>query len=280
MLVTRELTLHLGGHPELVPGGTNRLVRFLGILHLALVAARRSRNELCAVQLCGLRASRRERRLRQRRRVGAHVGDVAVLVEPLGDAHRGLRRESELAARFLLQGRRHEGRRGASGVRLLLYRAHRERGAGEGSCERPRSVFVERQDVRLEAAVVAEVTALRNPPSVDRDEPRFERAGLERADDVPVRRRDEAHPLALALHHQARRHRLDAAGRQPLHHLLPQDGRHLVAVEPVENPSGLLGVDEILVDLAGLRERAFDRIAGDLVEHHPPDGDLGLQDLQ
>ena len=65
--------------------------------------------------------------------------------------------------------------------------------------------------------------------------------------------RDERHPLALALHHEPRRDRLDAAGRQPLHHLLPQHGRHLVAVEPVEDPSGLLGVDEMLVDLAGLR---------------------------
>ncbi len=147
VLVARELTLHIGGHPELVAGRTDRLVRLLRVLHLALVAARRGRNELCAVQLCGLRASRRERRLRQRRRVGAHVGDVAVLVEPLRDAHRGLRREAELAARFLLQGRRHEGRRGASGVRLLLDRAHRERGAGEGSRERPRSIFVEREDV-------------------------------------------------------------------------------------------------------------------------------------
>ena len=46
---------------------------------------------------------RRERRLAQRRRVGAHVRDIAPLVEPLGDNHGLLSGKSAFARRFLLK---------------------------------------------------------------------------------------------------------------------------------------------------------------------------------
>ena len=52
-------------------------------------------------------------RLRKGGAVGAHVGDVAVLIEPLGSAHRLRRGEAELASGLLLQCRRHERRRRA-----------------------------------------------------------------------------------------------------------------------------------------------------------------------
>ena len=122
-LVRRQLAAHLVGRAELVAGGADRLVRLLRVLHLARVLARLGRDGLRAVQLARLVAGGGERRLGQRRRVGAHVGDVAVLVEALRDAHRLLRAEPKLAARLLLQRRRHERRRGAARVRLLLDRA-------------------------------------------------------------------------------------------------------------------------------------------------------------
>jgi hypothetical protein len=65
-----------------------------------------------------------------------------------------------------------------------------------------------------------------------------------------------------------------------LHDLLPQHRRDLVAVEAVEDPSRLLGVDEALVDCAGLAERPLDRVLRDLVEDHPANRDLRLQDLE
>ena len=60
--------------------------------------------------------------------------------------------------------------------------------------------------------------------------------------------RDERHPLALALDHEARRDRLHATGGEARHDLLPEDGRDLVAVEAIEDPARLLRVDEPLVD--------------------------------
>ena len=255
-------------------------MRLLRVLDLALVAARRRRDVLGAVELGRLRARRGERRLRQGRRVGAHVGDVAVLVEPLGDTHRRLRREAQLAARLLLQRRGHERRRRAPPVRLLLDRADGERRTLERGCERARRVLVESEQVALELAVVAEVAALRDALALDPDELRLERARVERADDVPVRRSDELHPLALALDHEPRRDRLHATGGEPRCDLHPEDGRDLVAVEPVEDPARLLRVDEVGIDLAGLAEGALDRILRDLVEHHPLDGNLGVQDLE
>ena len=85
--------------------------------------------------------------------------------------------------------------------------------------------------------------------------------GSKRADDVPVVGGDERHALALALDDEPRRDRLDAARPTALHHLAPEDGRDLVAVEAVEDAAGLLRVDEAVVDLARLGERVLDRRA-------------------
>ena len=48
-------------------------------------------------------------------------------------------------------------------------------------------------------------------------------------------------------------------------------GRDLVAVEAVEDAARLLGLDEVVVDLAGVLDRGEDRGLGDLVEDHPVD---------
>ena len=61
-----------------------------------------------------------ERLLAERRRVGAVIGDVAVLEQPLRRLHRALGREPELAARFLRQRRRRERRRGPLDAGLLV----------------------------------------------------------------------------------------------------------------------------------------------------------------
>ena len=119
-LVPVQLALELLRRPEGVAGGPDRLVRLLRVLDLARVLARLLRDRVGAVELDGLAPRRGQRGLRQRRRVGAHVGDVAVLVQALGDAHRRLRAVAELAARLLLQGRGHERRGRPARVRLLV----------------------------------------------------------------------------------------------------------------------------------------------------------------
>ena len=279
-LVALDLALHLVGGAEAVAGRADRLVRLLRVLHLPVVGARLLRHRVGAVELAGLVARRGDRRLGQRGRVGAHVGDVAVLVEALGDAHRVLRREPELAARLLLQRRGHERRGRAAGVRLALDRPDGELDALERGRERTRGVLVELDGIGGdELAVAGEVAALRDLSAVDRDEPRLEAAGVEGGDDVPVLGGAELDPLALALDDEARRDRLDAAGGEALHHLPPEDGGDLVAVEAVEDAARLLRVDEAVVDVAGLAERALDRRLRDLVEDHPPHRHLRLQHL-
>ena len=245
-------------------------MRLLRVLDLALVAARDVGHVLRAVDLAGLRPRGVQRRLRQRRRVGAHVGDVAVLVQPLRDAHRGLRREPQLAAGLLLQRRGHERRGRAAAVRLVLDRADREvatRAARSARLAGVGLVEVHALEARHRPAVAAEVAtrwrrAGRRPAPAARrtgrrrwSRPVGQRGLLQRRGDVPVGRGAERDPLALPLDDQPGGDRLDAAGGQALADLAPQDRRHLVAVEPVEDAAGLLGVDEALVEVAGAARR-------------------------
>ena len=102
----------------------------------------------------------------------------------------------------------------------------------------------------------------------------------EDAFDVPVAGGAERHPGPLALDQDAGGDALHPAGGQLRHDLLPQHRGDLVAVEPVEDAAGLLGVDKPLVDLARVVDRRPDRLRGDLVEDHPPDRDARLEGLQ
>jgi hypothetical protein len=88
---------HLGRGAEAVAGRADGLVRLLGVLDLAGVDARGVRDVIASVQLGGLLAGRGDRGLGERHRVGAHIGDVAVLVQSLRHRHGVLGREAQLA---------------------------------------------------------------------------------------------------------------------------------------------------------------------------------------
>src|SRR5437773_5925268 len=51
--------------------------------------------------------------------------------------------------------------------------------------------------------------------------------------------------------------------------LVPQQGRDLVADQPVQHAARLLRLDQVDVHHQRLLERLADRVGGDLVEHHP-----------
>jgi hypothetical protein len=106
------------------------------------------------------------------------------------------------------------------------------------------------------------------------------RARVEDRVDVGVGGRAEGHPFALPIHDKAGGHRLHTAGREPGHDLLPQDRGDLIPVQAVEDPSGLLGVDQVGVELAGVGHGVGDGLGGDLVEHHPPGRNRGLELLE
>ena len=205
-----------------------------------------------AEELGDLRASGAERRVGQRRRVGAHVGDVAALVEPLRDAHhlralmRSLRPPSCCRVDVMNGGfgRERYGFSRRSGPRSRCARAVRQ-AAGERlvedahvvtlECDRSRRSRCPSRHARLSNATSEAVNA---------------RIGRERRFEVPVAGGDEAHALPLALDDEPRRGALHATGRQPCVDLLPADRRDLVAVEAVEDAPGLVRVDQAVVDAA------------------------------
>jgi len=91
-------------------------------------------------------------------------------------------------------------------------------------------------------------------------------AGIEGRFKVPVGSDAEQHALAFTLDDESGGDRLDPAGGQPAHDLLPQHRADLVAVEAVEDAAGLLGIDQIHVDIARMGDGVLNGVLGDLVE--------------
>src|SRR5690606_31075383 len=75
-LVARELTRDLLRGTERVPRRTDRLVRLLGTLRLRRVQPGRVGDRVVTVELGRLAPRGRDRLRAERRRVGAHIGDV------------------------------------------------------------------------------------------------------------------------------------------------------------------------------------------------------------
>ena len=86
----------------------------------------------------------------------------------------------------------------------------------------------------------------------------------------PVFLTDKIADLFLAVDDHARGDALYAAGGQTLLDLFPQQRRELVADDAVQDAARLLGVDQILVDIAGLPDALGHDALGDLVESHAP----------
>ena len=268
-------------------------MRLLRVLDLALVGARRVGEVLVAVKVADLLARAVDRLVREVDRVGAHVGDVPAFVEPLGDAHRTGGREPQLPSGFLLQGGRGERRLRALGECPRLDRRDLVADLAQALDEGLGVGLGEVDDRVASAGAVGdvarrgvEVAAARHLLAVELDERGGEAGAVavvgrrELALEVPVLGRPERHPGPLPLHHQAGGDALHPAGRQAGHHLLPQDGRHLVADEPVEHASALLGLDELHVEVAPVLDGGFDRLPRDLVEHHPAHRYVGVEHLE
>jgi hypothetical protein len=263
-------------------------VRLLRVLHLAGVLPRCGRHVLRAVELAGLGAGSLLRGGAQGGRVGPHVGDVAVLVQPLRRAHGAFGVEAELATRLLLHRRGHERRVGLTGVRLFLDGTDGPGTAGQLGGQRAGAVLVEQQHIGTgldRPGGRVEVAATGQPAALDGGQRRLERltvrlGGGHGRVQAPVGAGAERHPLTFALHDDPGGHRLHATRGQLRHHLLPQHRRDLIAVQPVQDAPGLLGVDEVVVQRTGVLRGFPDGGRGDLVEDHPLDRDLGLEGLQ
>ncbi|MNC18922.1 hypothetical protein D3C75_668430 [compost metagenome] len=250
------VALHAGqlGRLEVDVGRTDRLVRLLGAF-LAAVDIRLGRQVLLAELALDETARHVEGIGGKIGRVGTHVGDVAGLVETLGHHHGLLHPEAQTVARRLLQGGGDERCGRLARSRLVLSLGH----LVGGSLQRLDRSHGLRFGDRLEgfAALAGDLethlgTAIGGQVGVH----------------VPVLFGNEGADLALAIHHQLRRHRLYTAGGQAAGDLGPQQRRDHVADHAVEEATRLLGVDPVDVQLAGLGEGLLDGLLGDLVEHH------------
>ncbi len=134
-----------------------------------------------------------------------------------------------------------------------------------------------------------EVTALSDPAPVHRDQAGRERGRSlvgravgpgEHGLQVPVPGGAERDAFPFPGDHQPGGHGLDPPRGQPGHDLLPQDRGDLIAVQPVQDPPGLIGVDQASVQFARVVHRMRDGLRRDLVKHHPPGRHLGLELLE
>ena len=191
---------------------------------------------------------------------GASARDVPALVEPLGDLHRAPHGKGQTPRGRLLELRGDKRRRRAlasfGGLdaddlpgRFLDVGSHafcrRLRSqAGIGPVELQLFAF-ERGQTRREGGRIARFQLRIDRPVLDRDE------GL----DLPF-------PLA----DDPQCDRLDTAGREPAPDLLPQQIGDLVPHQAVDDPAGLLCVDQAPVDLARLLHGGEHGLLGDFVE--------------
>ena len=231
-------------------GGTDGLVGLLGALRRGVILAHL--RVLLTVELGDLLLGRVDGQAAQVDRVGTHVGDATALVEMLRHHHRLADGEAQLAGGFLLQRRRGEGGRGHALLGFLLDLLDGERGV--------LAQFKELLGLalRLEALREGGLHLRLRPVGID---------DAERAGHVVVGLALEGLQLALALDDEAHGDALHAAGRQRRLHLAPQHGRQLEAHQSVEHAAGLLRVDQVHVQRAGMLDGLEDGRLRDLMEH-------------
>jgi hypothetical protein len=86
----------------------------------------------------------------------------------------------------------------------------------------------------------------------------------------PILNRLKCVDLGLALHNQTHRNGLHTTRRKSSPHLVPKQRRYLIANQPIQHASRLLGIHKVLIHIAGMIESFLHRLLGDLVEGHAP----------
>ena len=87
--------------------------------------------------------------------------------------------------------------------------------------------------------------------------------------EAPIFLADEGPDLLLTVDDDPHRGGLDPSSGQALTDLLPQEGAELVAHNPVQDPPGLLRVDQVHIQLPGLGHPLGHSGFGDFIEGHP-----------
>ena len=197
--------------------------------------------------------------------VGTHIGDetqgpfpfhVHALIELLGNGHGPLGGHVQLPGSLLLEGGGGKRRRGGALLLRLLHIGHRKL----------LTLDVPKDLIRL--GLVFQIPLLVLSIIVGQ-----EGAGaahtVQRYIDRPVLLGLEGPDLLLPVHHHPGGHALDTSGGKAPADLFPQQRGQLVAHDPVQDPSCLLGIHQVIVDLPGMLDGILHHLLGDLVEGHP-----------
>ena len=189
---------------------------------------------------------------------GAVAGDVHALVKGLGGPHGAGGGKAQPPRRLLLQGAGDESGGGLFGPLAPPQLPHRVLGARQALLDGPGLGLGPGQQLFARCVggqAGGELFARRAEGGVH----------------VPVFFGDKGFDLLFPVVDQADGHALDAARRQAPADLPPQEGAQLVAHQPVQHAAGLLGVEQVLVDGAGMGHPLLllDPLFGDLVEGDP-----------
>ena len=188
---------------------------------------------------------------------GALAGDIHALIELLGDGHSPPGGHAQFPAGLLLEGGSGEG---SGGRALLLLPLHGFHGKGGGFHRLHHRVDLLDGIELLLFAVLPVVVGQKSVP--------LRAVGGQPRVQGPVLLGLEGRDLMLPVADHPGRHGLDPSGGQAAADFFPQQGRELIAHNPVQNPPGLLGVHQTLVDLPGPGNRLTDHPLGDLIEGH------------
>ena len=246
-------------------------MRLLRILRLGAVAAGLLRHIGLAVAPPDHVPRLTQRLLGDLHAVGPHIGDEAHLlathrnafVELLGHLHGAPRGESQLARGFLLQGGGGEGRRG---IALDALRLDGGDAVAAGLDERGGSL----SRFLVAERILAELFAVEGSEAGDHA---LAPGRVEIDLDRPVLARLEGLDLDLAHTDQPERDGLHAARRARAGELAPQHRRQREAHQIVERAARLVGVDQIVVEVARMGHGIEHGALGDLGKDHALHGD-------
>ena len=230
-VISFELSFELFGTPELGrwPDG---LVGLLGVLDLVLVETGLGGKVFCSVEFRHQSANTRDSLLGQADRVGTHVGDVPVLVQPLGRAHGSLCRHAKLPVSILLQGAGGEGGGRALCIRFAFDLADLPVGGLEPGTQILRVLLIQQSDLALRrgfelAGVAVERFSAGDPLAAELGERGFEALACcspEGRNQVPIVRDHEGQPGLLPGYDDMHRYALYPAGGSGRADLSPEDG--------------------------------------------------------
>ena len=236
-------------------GRANRFVSFLGAL-LAAIDPRLLRQITFAKLLLDEVTTAGYGILAQIGGIRTHVGNETGLVQSLGQHHGFLDAETHAVTGRLLQRGGNKWRGWARPGRLVFALGHLEAASLE-----PLNVLLALNFVDRAVGLVV-IAGYFEPDRV------FGAFCSQVCMQLPELFRHKLTDLPLPFHNQSYGDGLHTARRQTAGNLCPQQRRDHITHNAVQEPSGLLSVNPVVIEVARILESFLNRPFGNLVEHH------------